>query len=53
MDLYYSFTADAIPEINEVGGKALSLILMSKANLPVPQGVVLTTSFFDVWFEKN
>jgi len=35
----------------EVGGKAVSLIRMSKAGLPVPSGAVLTTTFFEPWFD--
>ena len=36
----------------EVGGKALSLIRMSQAGMPVPPGVVLSTSFFTPWFDE-
>lgn len=36
----------------EVGGKALSLIRMSETGLPVPPGAVLTTRFFDPWFDS-
>jgi pyruvate,water dikinase len=35
----------------EVGGKGDSLIRMAEAGLPVPPGAVLTTAFFDPWFE--
>ncbi len=34
----------------DVGTKAASLIRMSDAGLPVPAGVVLTSSFFAPWF---
>jgi rifampicin phosphotransferase len=35
----------------DMGGKAASLIRMSEAGLPVPSGAVLTTRFFDPWFD--
>lgn len=34
-----------------VGGKALSLIRLTRSGLSVPPGAVLTTHFFDSWFE--
>ncbi len=36
----------------EVGGKGTSLIRMIAADLPVPPGAVLTTTFFAPWFEE-
>ncbi len=39
------------PKVDEVGGKAHSLIRMTQAGLPVPPGAVLTTSFFAPWFD--
>jgi len=38
--------------VAEVGGKAASLIRMSRAGLPVPPGVVLTTAFFAPWADE-
>jgi pyruvate,water dikinase len=37
--------------IEEVGGKGYSLIRMAAAGLTVPPGAVLTTEFFDPWFD--
>lgn len=38
-----------IPALAEVGGKALSLIKMSQAELRVPPGFVCGVSFFEPW----
>lgn len=38
-----------MPTADEVGGKGLSLITLYQAGLPVPNGFVLTASFFDPW----
>lgn len=48
----YTFPTDELPEIEEVGGKGLSLIKSSKEKLPVPPGFVLTSYFFTPWFEQ-
>jgi rifampicin phosphotransferase len=37
------------PELPEVGGKAMSLISMTRHGLPVPPGFVLTVAFFEPW----
>jgi phosphoenolpyruvate synthase/pyruvate phosphate dikinase len=39
------------PELTQVGGKAMSLILMTQHGLPVPPGFVLTVAFFEPWLE--
>ena len=52
MELVYPFSAVEKPGIKEVGGKALSLILMTRAGFPVPPGFVLTTAFFKPWFDS-
>ncbi len=52
MKLVYPFTADETPELAQVGGKAMSLILMTQHGLPVPPGFVLTVAFFDPWLER-
>jgi phosphohistidine swiveling domain-containing protein len=45
------FTGDVDPvTIEEVGGKAYSLIRLCGAGLPVPPGCVLPTTFFDPWY---
>ena len=38
-------------DLSEVGGKAYSLIGMINQGLPVPAGIVLTTRFFEPWFD--
>ncbi|GAG13107.1 unnamed protein product, partial [marine sediment metagenome] len=35
-----------------VGGKGHSLIRLTEAGLPVPPGCVLTTEFFEPWFDE-
>ena len=35
--------------LEQVGGKALSLITMTRAGMPVPPGFVLTVRFFEPW----
>ena len=51
MDLTYPFTTDETPELTQVGGKAMSLILMTQRGLPVPPGFVLSVAFFEPWLE--
>ena len=46
MKSVYPFTTDETPELAQVGGKAMSLILMTQQELPVPPGFVLTVAFF-------
>ncbi|TQN31631.1 pyruvate phosphate dikinase-like enzyme [Haloactinospora alba] len=45
-------TAAGTPDPVRVGGKAAALIEMSRAGLPVPPGVVLTTAFFRPWLDR-
>src|SRR5258706_5822160 len=47
----YFFPSQDSPEISEVGGKGLSLILGSREGLPVPPGFILSVNFFAPWFE--
>jgi len=42
----------ALPEIAEVGGKGYSLIKLSSLDLNVPNGIVLTVTFFNEWINK-
>jgi phosphoenolpyruvate synthase/pyruvate phosphate dikinase len=51
MKLVYPFTTDEIPELAQVGGKAMSLIFMTRRGLPVPPGFVLSVAFFKPWLE--
>ena len=48
----YSFNTQDTPLLQEVGGKALSLINTKKKGLPVPNGIVLTVDFFEAWTKK-
>jgi pyruvate,water dikinase len=45
------FSTNTLPELNHVGGKALALIQMTKAGMPVPPGFVLTVKFFKPWMD--
>jgi phosphohistidine swiveling domain-containing protein len=47
--LAYPFTVAQVPELTQVGGKAMSLIAMTQHGLPVPPGFVLSVAFFDPW----
>ncbi len=48
----FKFNTKGNPTITEVGGKAKNLIEMMKAGFPVPDGFVLTTSFFGEWTKE-
>ena len=50
MKLVYRFGDTPLPAASDVGGKGLSLITLYQAGLPVPNGFVLTVSFFELWF---
>jgi len=52
MKLVYPFATDETPELAQVGGKAMSLIFMTRRGLPVPPGFVLTVAFFEPWLES-
>jgi rifampicin phosphotransferase len=47
----YPFTVAAPLTAQQVGGKALALINMTRQGLPVPPGFVLSVPFFAPWFE--
>jgi phosphoenolpyruvate synthase/pyruvate phosphate dikinase len=49
--LSVELTADPLPSLVEVGAKALSLMRLQQAGLTVPPGFVLTTAFFEPWFQ--
>ena len=51
MKLVYPFTAEENPDLEQVGGKGMSLIFMSQRSLPVPPGFVLTVDFFEPWLK--
>ncbi|MFC1615556.1 PEP/pyruvate-binding domain-containing protein [Patescibacteria group bacterium] len=50
--LVHSFKTKSKTKISEVGGKAQSLIIMTKEKFLVPKGFVLTVEFFKPWMEK-
>jgi len=45
----YRFGDSPLPAAREVGGKGLSLMTLFQAGFPVPNGFVLTVSFFEPW----
>ncbi|HEV8243972.1 MAG TPA: PEP/pyruvate-binding domain-containing protein [Nitrospirales bacterium] len=49
MKPFYRFDDSPLPTRDEVGGKGLSLMTLFQAGLPVPNGFVLTVSFFEPW----
>ncbi|MFC1615549.1 PEP/pyruvate-binding domain-containing protein [Patescibacteria group bacterium] len=51
-NLTYPFSAKKLPELKEVGGKALSLINMTQADFEVPNGFVLTVEYFEPWIDQ-
>lgn len=52
MEFVYSFDYNGPPELAKVGGKGMSLILMTQQGLPVPPGFILSVEFFKPWFDK-
>ena len=49
MKLLYRFGDTPLPPAHEIGGKGFSLMTLFQAGLPVPDGFVLTVSFFEPW----
>jgi phosphoenolpyruvate synthase/pyruvate phosphate dikinase len=49
MKTIFTFTSNELLKVDQAGGKALALIQMSGAGMPVPPGFVLTVSFFEPW----
>lgn len=52
MKKYYNFDVENTPSIMEVGGKAESLIKLTKGGFNVPEGSVLTVEFFAEWIDE-
>jgi len=50
--MIYPFNAATLPALSEVGGKGLSLMRMTHAQLPVPPGFVLSLAFFAPWMSR-
>ena len=46
-----SFTLSELPSIEQAGGKALALMQMTGAGMPVPPGFVMTVNFFEPWLD--
>ncbi len=51
MTTIFSFTTRELPPIEQAGGKALALMQMTGAGMPVPPGFVLTVKFFEPWLD--
>lgn len=52
MTLVLNFNTDVSPDLHQVGGKAKALIETTQAGFPVPEGLVLSVSFFMEWIEE-
>jgi rifampicin phosphotransferase len=52
MQTIYPFTGSEQPKLDQVGGKALALMQMAGAGMPVPPGFVLTADFFEPWIDS-
>jgi len=52
MQTIYSFNEREQPQVDQVGGKALALMQMTTAGMPVPPGFVLTVEFFEQWLDS-
>jgi pyruvate,water dikinase len=50
--MIYNFKENKLPSILKIGGKAKALIETTKAGFPVPEGIVLSVDFFELWLEK-
>lgn len=46
------FPGTGCDETSVMGGKGAALVRMARAGLPVPEGAVLTTAFFEPWFAQ-
>ncbi len=52
MKLIYSFASSYIPKLSQVGGKGKALIETTKAGFLVPEGIVLSSDFFESWLNE-
>lgn len=52
MNKFYDFNVKEIPDIKVVGGKANSLINLTKGGFNVPKGSVLSIGFFEEWIKE-
>lgn len=51
MTTIFPFNTKQLPLLEQAGGKALSLIEMTRAGMPVPPGFVLAVDFFTPWLD--
>ncbi|MEI7849064.1 MAG: PEP/pyruvate-binding domain-containing protein [Chloroflexota bacterium] len=51
MKTIFPLTYHELPKRDQVGGKALALMQMAAAGMPVPPGLVLTVKFFEPWLD--
>lgn len=51
MKTIFPFDSPELPSLDQAGGKALALMQMTAAGMPVPPGLVLAVSFFDPWLD--
>ena len=51
MKTVFPFTTPEMPSLEQAGGKAVALMQMTTAGMPVPPGLVLTARFFEPWLE--
>ena len=51
MKTIFPLTTLELPKLDQAGGKALALMQMTAAGMPVPPGLVLTVIFFEPWLE--
>lgn len=52
MRTIFSFTSSEFAPVEQAGGKALALMQMIRADMPVPPGFVLTVKFFEPWIDR-
>ena len=52
MRTVYPLTTDSDLTLQQVGGKGLALIEMTRAGMPVPPGLVLSVNFFRPWLDS-
>jgi phosphoenolpyruvate synthase/pyruvate phosphate dikinase len=52
MRTIFSFTSSELAPVEQAGGKALALMQMIRADMPVPPGFVLTVKFFEPWIDR-
>jgi phosphoenolpyruvate synthase/pyruvate phosphate dikinase len=51
MTTIFSFDTTQLPNLDRAGGKALALIELTQAGMPVPPGFVLSVDFFKPWVD--